>query len=109
MRVGFGVFLGLAFVLATAVIKPAWSGQVGEDCSFKGIKLQGKVKIVEHFPDLKVQIVENFPDLKVKKVDHFPDACGKWQLVENFPDFKVQFVENFPDIKVKFVENFPGL
>ena len=87
----------------------ALAGAVGDNCRLKGIKLQGKVQVVEHFPDLKVQVVEHFPDLKVKQVTHFPDACGKWQVVEHFPDFKVQFVEHFPDLKIQYVEHFPGV
>lgn len=79
------------------------------DCTFKGIRLYGKVQIVEHFPDLKVQVVEHFPDLKVQKVTSFPDSCGKWQIVEHFPDFKIQLVEHFPDLKIQWVEHFPGL
>ena len=38
----------------------------------KGIKLCGKVKVVERFADLKVKVVDHFPDLKVKRVQHFP-------------------------------------
>jgi hypothetical protein len=79
------------------------------DCSFKGIKLQGKVKFVTSFPDIKIQYVTSFPDIKVKFVSSFPDACGKWQVVESFPDFKVQIVESFPDLKVQIVESFPGM
>ncbi len=82
--------------------------KIDKNCCFKGMKLYGKIKFVDNFPDIKVQIVENFPDLKVKLVENFPDECGKWQVVENFPDLKVQIVQNFPDIKVKFVDNFPG-
>jgi hypothetical protein len=83
--------------------------KITKNCTYKGMKLYGKIKIVDNFPDIKIKIVENFPDLKVKIVDNFPDKCGEWQIVDNFPDLKVQIVENFPDIKVKFVENFPGL
>jgi acylphosphatase len=83
--------------------------KIDKNCCYKEMKLYGKIKFVENFPDIKVQIVENFPDLKVKLVENFPDDCGEWQIVENFPDLKVQIVENFPDIKVKFVNNFPGL
>ena len=83
--------------------------KIDKNCCFKGMKLYGKIKFVENFPDIKVQIVENFPDLKVKIVQDFPDKCGKWQIVENFPDLKVQVVENFPDITIKLVDNFPGL
>ena len=75
----------------------------------KTFNLYGKVKIVEHFPDIKVQIVDSFEDLDVKIVESFPDQCGKIKLVESFPDVKVQIVEHFPDIKVKLVESFPGV
>lgn len=83
--------------------------KVGKDCLYKGMKLWGKIKLVEHFPDLKVEVVRNFPDLKVKQVEHFPDKCGKWKMVEHFPDLKVKIVEHFGDIKIKFVEHFPGV
>jgi len=83
--------------------------KIAPDCTYKKFKLYGKIKFVEHFPDIKVQIVEHFPDLKVQFVEHFPDECGKWQIVENFPDLKVQIVENFPDIKVQYVEHFHGI
>jgi hypothetical protein len=79
------------------------------DCTFNGIKLYGKVQVVNAFPDIKVQIVNAFPDLKVQVVDAFPDACGKWQMVDAFPDFKIQFVDAFPDIKIQYVDAFPGL
>ena len=100
----------ILFCLCTFFIYPCFAdGNVGKDCTYKGIKLSGKVQVVENFPDIKVQIVDNFPDLKVKRVDNFPDNCGEWKYVQNFPDFKIQFVTSFPDIKIKFVDNFPGL
>ncbi len=80
-----------------------------ETCTYKGMKLYGKVEIVESFPDIKVEEVSSFPDLKVQQVTAFPDKCGKWQFVESFPDFKVQFVEAFPDIQVQYVKSFPGV
>jgi hypothetical protein len=83
--------------------------KIGKDCTFKGKKLWGKVKVVQHFPDFKVKSVQHFPDLKVKIVEHFPDSCGKWQMVENFPDFTIQYVDNFPDIQIQMVEHFPGV
>ena len=73
-------------------------GKVGPDCSLKGKKLFGKVKIVDAFPDLKVQVV-----------DAFPDKCGKWKMVDAFPDVKIQMVTAFPDLKIKYVNAFPGL
>ena len=71
-------------------------GAVSKDGYFKGIRLAGKVKVVENFANIKVQVVNSFPDLKVK-------------TVENFPDFTIQYVTSFPDIKIQFVNNFPGV
>ncbi len=102
-------FVIVAIFATNLVLTPCFAvDKIGSDCTFRGIKLYGKVKVVTSFPDIKVQIVKNFPDLKVQKVSNFANKCGKWQFVENFPDFKVQFVENFPDLKIKYVENFPG-
>lgn len=81
-----------------------WSG-----CSFRGISLHGKVKVVTAFPDIKVQVVDAFPDIAVKWVTAFPDDCGKWKKVDAFPDFKIQFVDAFPDIKIQVVDAFPGM
>ena len=79
-----------------------------ESCTFKEFPLNGKIKFVDSFPDIKIQVVESFPDLKVKIVNSFPDDCGEWQIVDSFPDVKIKIVESFPDIKIKFVESFPG-
>jgi hypothetical protein len=70
--------------------------------------LFGKIKVVEHFPDVKIKVVEHFPDIKVKLMEHFADGPGEWTMVEHFPDYKIKFVEHFPDYKIKFVEHFPG-
>ncbi len=70
--------------------------------------LFGKIKVVEHFPDVKIEVVEHFPDIKVKLMSNFADGPGEWTMVENFPDYKVQFVSSFPDYKIKYVEHFPG-
>lgn len=76
---------------------------------YKGIRLAGKVKIVQWNADIKVKVVNSFPDLKVKVVDHFPDKIGEWQFVEYGQDFTIQFVDSFPDIKIKYVDSFPGV
>lgn len=85
------------------------AGKISSDGYFNGIKLCGKVKVVDSFPDIKVQVVNSFPDLKVQKVTSFPDKIGKWQFVDSFPDFTIQFVTSFPDIKIQYVNAFPGL
>ena len=65
----------------------SFAGELSSSCTYKGIPLYGKVKIVESFPD----------------------ACGKWKYVESFPDFKIKFVDSFPDIKIKYVDSFQGV
>ena len=105
---GIGASAMILSLLATASAR-AESALDKEACTLNGIKLHGKVQVVESFPDLKVQVVDSFPDLKVKEVDSFPDDCGEWQYVDSFPDFKIQFVDSFPDLKIERVESFPGV
>lgn len=111
------IFIAFAFSLTCCFfmafrnngIKPAGDEKINyTNCTFKGFKLYGKIKVVESFPDVKVKVVESFPDLKVKVVESFPDDCGKWKFVESFPDTKIKFVESFPDVKIKYVDAFPG-
>lgn len=85
------------------------SKKVPKNCTFKGTKLWGKVKVVKSFPDYKVRVVKSFADVHVKKVTSFPDSCGKWKFVDSFPDFKIQFVDSFPDFEIKYVNSFPGV
>ena len=79
------------------------------DCKCKGIRLYGKVQVVDAFEDLKVQVVDAFSDIDVQVVSSFPDECGKWQFVSAFPDFKIKFVDAFADIKIRYVDAFPGM
>jgi hypothetical protein len=99
----------LAAAVPERVATPAGTGNIQADCTYRGIRLAGKVKVVESFPDIRVKAVSSFPDLKVKTVTSFPNECGKWQFVESFPDFKIQYVESFPDIEIAWVDSFPGL
>ena len=82
---------------------------ISEDGCYKGIRLAGKVKVVEYNGDIKVKVVNSFPDLRVKAVEHFPDDIGEWQFVDYGEDFTIQYVESFPDITIKFVEHWPGV
>lgn len=105
--------LSLALIttfLLNAKIGRANPAQIdAQTCSYHGISLLGKVKIVESAGDISVSLVESFPDLKVNVVEHFADECGKWQFVESSSDFTVTFVESFADLKIKFVNAFPGI
>ncbi len=96
-------------ICAAATVGVPATGKISKgDCTYRGIKLYGKVQIVTSFPDIKVRVVSSFPDLKVQNVSSFPDRCGKWQFVRSFPDFKIQYVESFPDIEISMVNSFPG-
>lgn len=105
MKIFTAIFAALIIFSANISV---FAAAVTPDGYCNGIRLWGKVKVVNNFADLKIQVVQSFPDLKVKIVNAFPDSLGKWQFVENGEDFTVQFVENFPDIKIKFVDSFPG-
>ena len=101
--------LAIAISIFMCMQVTAASSVITKDGYFKGIRLAGKVKIVDSFPDIKVKVVDSFPDLKVKRVSSFPNRIGEWQFVDSFPDFKIKFVDSFPDIKIKFVDSFPGV
>lgn len=84
-----------------------------ENCTItkdgKTYKLYGKVKIVDHFEDIRVKIVDHFEDVDIKIVTSFENSCGKVKIVNNFEDVKVKIVDHFEDIRVKIVENFEGV
>ena len=103
------IFVGIVALIIFAATGSAFANPISSDGYFNGIKLCGKVRVVNSFPDIKVQIVDAFADLKVKKVSAFPNKIGEWQFVTSGEDFKIQFVDSFPDIKIKFVDAFPGL
>ena len=97
MKIFAKLFL-VTTILVLLIPSMCLAGAVSKDGYYNGIKLCGKVKVVD-----------SFPDLKVKRVNSFPDHIGEWQFVESFPDFTIQYVESFPDIKIKFVNAFPGV
>lgn len=97
----------LLLLLAGSAVDAA--GPINRDGYFKNIRLAGRVRVVDSFPDLKVQVVSSFLDLKVKTVDSFPDDIGEWQFVDYGEDFTIQFVDSFPDIRIEFVDSFPGV
>ena len=67
-----------------------------ENCTCKGKRLYGKVKIVDSYPDFTVKVVDSYPDLKVKIVNSYPDVCGKWKFVDSYPDFTIKYVDSYP-------------
>ena len=85
----------VASIIALSFSVLAETGNV-DNCTFNGIKLYGKVQIVNSFPDIKVKVVNSFADLKVQKVKSFADSCGKWEIVDSFPDIEIKYVNSFP-------------
>lgn len=83
--------------------------RVSKDGYYKGIFLAGRVKVVEHFPDINVKIDNYFPDLYVRRVNSNPLEIGEWQFVDSFENFSIKFVEHFEDISIKFNDHFPGV
>lgn len=103
------VFLTALFFFLFAGVSSFAAGPINADGYFKNIRLAGKVRVVDSFPDIRVQVVDSFPDLKVKVVSAFPDDIGEWQFVDYGEDFTIQFVDSFPDIRIQFVDSFPGV
>ena len=64
-------------------------GAVSKDGYFKGIRLAGKVKVVENFANIKVQVVNSFPDLKVKTVENFPNKISPILRFSMLPVFRI--------------------
>lgn len=104
-----GALLLTLALIGLASVASAASEKITKDGYFKGIRLAGKVRVVEHFPDIKVKVSPSFPDLKVKAVETFPNDVGEWQFVDFGEDFTIQFVDHFPDITIRFVNAFPGV
>jgi hypothetical protein len=90
--------IGLAFVPAD---KP-----INSDCSCKGIKLWGKVRVVEAHEDFKVRISVH-SDLKVRITEH-TNKCGEWNFVDTHEDFSIRFVDAHEDFKIEY-SDFNGL
>lgn len=101
--------LFVLFAVLFAFNGGAFAGEVSPACTYNGVPLYGRVKVVDSFEDFKVRRVTSFEDLKVKEVSSFPDSCGRWQFVNSFEDFKIRYVNSFEDFKIKFVNSFEGI
>lgn len=104
-----GALVLMLALLCLSSVASASTAKITKDGYFKGIRLAGKVRIVEDYADIKVKVNRTFPDIKVKAVESFPDHVGEWQFVDSYEDFTIQFVDTFPDITIKFVTDFPGV
>lgn len=101
------ILLLLTFISLAAFTRSG--GPIADDCTCKGIKLWGQVKIVDQYPDFRVKVVTSHENLTVQVVKSYPDKCGKWQFVDYFEDFKIQLVDFSEDFTIRFDPYFPGL
>lgn len=79
------------------------------NCTYKGVPLYGKVKIVTSYADIKVKVVSAYADLSVKRVDAYADECGEWQIVDSYPDFTIQLVNFHADVAITWVDSYAGM
>lgn len=91
---------------------PKMCGNIFCDCTLKGIKLWGTVRVETDLSasvDFEVSVVDAFEDLDVEKTS-FPDACGQWDMTAtDFEDFSVRLnASDFPDFTIQY-SDFPGI
>ena len=99
-------FLSLIF-LSTALFVQA--EDITSNCTFQGIPLYGRVKIVNTNQDFNVKLVDFASNLRVKRTAVPPITCGEWQFVDTKPDFTVKFVDFAWDFTIQYVDFLPGL
>ncbi len=83
-----------------------------ENCTYKGIPLYGKVKVVNSGADFKVFVTNvTLQDvLEVQTVTCGAFRCGQWQFVNAGQDFTIQYVHRgSEDFQVRFVSSGPGI
>ena len=97
MKTRLALLLTLLFSLFAAPLSFAAS-PINQDGYFKNIRMAGRVKVVEHFGDVKVKVVSSFPG-----------DIGEWQFVDYGEDFTIEYVDSFPNIRIQFIDSFPSV
>jgi hypothetical protein len=92
----------LGLILAAILFICATTDKI-TDCTYKGKKLHGRVRVVDFNPDFKVRIVDANEDLKVRVRDGVASLCGDWVFTNGVADFTVQFVDFNPDFTIRIV------
>ena len=80
MKKIFLITLALVSVMAIAFSVHA-TNPISRDGYFNGVRLAGKVRIVDYNGDFRIRVTNSFPDLDVKLVDMFPDKVGELSLI----------------------------
>ncbi len=100
------LFFGLLFI---GTFSTGVAAEIAPDCTYQGIRLYGRVKVVDFMPDFYVQRVDFMPDLRVQETVFEGNSCGEWKFVDSMPDFTIQYVDFMPDFTIQFVHFMPGL
>lgn len=66
-----------------------------DNCSIKGVKLQGKVRIIESGADIKVcvKIAPTSASREITITTHTPMVCGEWLITDDASDFTIEITE----------------
>ena len=72
------VFLTALFFFLFAGVSSFAAGPINGDGYFKNIRLAGKVRVVDSFPDIRVQVVDSIPCYKIVLLT--PIRVGKWWI-----------------------------
>lgn len=85
---------------ATPLPSDSASPESGKGCSYDGIAMYGRVRVVSAGARFKIRIVRSNAMLQVKSVARQPANCGEWQFVSSKPNFTVQIVLSGEDFTI---------
>ena len=96
-------------ILILAICFGLSANPISKDCTLKGKKLYGKVKIVEHGQDFQVKVFTWGANLHIQIRNTTQRECGEWQFVEWGEDFTIKIVDYGQDFSIQYVTYSPGL
>ena len=63
------LFFGLLFI---GTFSTGVAAEIAPDCTYQGIRLYGRVKVVDFMPDFTIQYVDFMPDFTIQFVHFMP-------------------------------------
>ncbi len=99
----------MKFILILFLVIGLNANPISKDCTYKGKKIFGKVKIVEWGQNFQVKTFTWGADIHVKVTNGVQRNCGEWQFVEWGEDFSIKIVDYGQDFSIQYVTYSPGL
>jgi hypothetical protein len=100
----------LFFTSLFFLVSHLFANPIQPDCTFKGKKLQGKIRIVTANEDIRVRVVNANENFRVYlNPVTWQERCGEWHFVETNEDFRIRFVDANEDFRIRYVIHNPGL